>query len=102
MAAATNRENTALAWLKRLWPLLLLLAGTAFVFAMGWHRYLSLQELVDRREALRAAISGHTVLAILVFMWARAEQKAIRDYELLIERRDPDRPIELRKFGRKR
>ena len=27
MAAASNKENTALAWLKRLWPLLLLLAG---------------------------------------------------------------------------
>ena len=65
---AQNKENTALAWLKRLWPLLLLLAGTALVFAMGWHRYLTLQELVDRREALRAAIAGHTALAILAFM----------------------------------
>ena len=68
MAAASNKENTALAWLKRLWPLLLLLAGMAFVFAMGWQRYLTLQELVDRREALRAAIAGHTVLAALAFM----------------------------------
>jgi hypothetical protein len=68
MAAAPNKENVALAWLKRLWPLLLLLAGMAFVFAMGWHRYLTLQELVDRREALREAIAGHTVLAVLAFM----------------------------------
>ena len=68
MAAAPNKENTAIAWLKRLWPLLLLLAGTAFVFAMGWHRYITLQELVDRREALRSSIAGHTVLAILAFM----------------------------------
>ena len=68
MAAATNKDNTALAWLKRLWPLLLLLAGTAFVLAMGWHRYLTLQELVDRREAFRAAIAGHTVPAIFAFM----------------------------------
>ena len=68
MAAASNKENTALAWLKRLWPLLLLLAGMALVFAMGWHRYLTLQELVARREALSAAIAGHTILAVLTFM----------------------------------
>ena len=68
MAAAAPSKDTALAWLKRLWPLLLLLAGMAFVFAMGWQRYLTLQELVDRREALRAAIAGHTVLAALAFM----------------------------------
>jgi len=68
MAAASNKENTALAWLRRLWPLLLLLAGMALVFAMGWHRYLTLQELVTRREALSAAIAGHTILAVLAFM----------------------------------
>src|SRR6476660_651130 len=68
MAAASNKENTALAWLKRLWPLLLLLAAMALVFAMGWHRYLTLQELVERREAFRTSIAGHALLAILAFM----------------------------------
>jgi uncharacterized membrane protein YdjX (TVP38/TMEM64 family) len=67
MATASDRENTALAWLKRLWPLLLLVAAMALVFAMGWHRYLTLQALVDRREALRAAIAGHTLTALLIF-----------------------------------
>jgi uncharacterized membrane protein YdjX (TVP38/TMEM64 family) len=68
MAIAPDKETTALGWLKRLWPLLLLLAAMVLVFAMGWHRYLTLQELVDRREALRAAIADHTLLAILAFM----------------------------------
>jgi uncharacterized membrane protein YdjX (TVP38/TMEM64 family) len=68
MAVAEDKLATAVAWLKRLWPLLLLLAATALVFAMGWHRYLTLQELVERREALRASIAGHTLLAILAFM----------------------------------
>jgi uncharacterized membrane protein YdjX (TVP38/TMEM64 family) len=54
--------------LKRLWPLLLLIAVAAFVFAMGWHRYLTLQELIERREALRAAIAGNMLLAVLAFM----------------------------------
>src|SRR6478735_11850357 len=68
MAAAAPSKDTALAWLKRRWPLLLLLAGMAFVFAIGWQRYLTLQELVDRREDLRAAIAGHTLMALLIFM----------------------------------
>ena len=54
MAVAEDKQAGAVAWAKRLWPLLLLLAAMALVFAMGWHRYLTLQELVERREALRA------------------------------------------------
>lgn len=68
MALAEDKQTSTVAWLKRLWPLALLLAATALVFAMGWHRYLTLQELVERREALRAAIAGHTPMAILIFM----------------------------------
>ena len=68
MAVAEDKQAGAVAWAKRLWPLLLLLAAMALVFAMGWHRYLTLQELVERREALRASIAGHTLLAILAFM----------------------------------
>jgi len=68
MAVAQDRDPTALAWVKRLWPVLLLLAATVFVFAFGWHRYLTLRELVDRREDLRVAIAGHTLMALLIFM----------------------------------
>jgi uncharacterized membrane protein YdjX (TVP38/TMEM64 family) len=68
MAVAEDKRASAIAWSKRLWPLLLLLAAMAIVFAMGWHRYFTLQELVERREALRAAIAGHAILAILAFM----------------------------------
>ena len=35
---------------------------------MDWHRYLTLQELIARREALRAAIAGNMPLALLAFM----------------------------------
>src|SRR6476659_10271127 len=68
MAVAQDRDPTALAWVKRLWPLLLLRAATVCVLAFGWHRYLTLQELVDRREELRVAIAGHTLMALLIFM----------------------------------
>ena len=68
MAIAEDKQAGAVAWAKRLWPLLLLLAAMALVFAMGWHRYLTLQELVERREAFRTSIAGHALLAILAFM----------------------------------
>ena len=68
MAVAGDKQAGAVAWAKRLWPLLLLLAAMALVFAMGWHRYLTLQELVERREALRTSIAGHTLLAILAIL----------------------------------
>ena len=35
---------------------------------MDWHRYLTLPELIERREALRAAIAGNMPLALLAFM----------------------------------
>jgi uncharacterized membrane protein YdjX (TVP38/TMEM64 family) len=68
MSPSADQVHGALPWLKRLWPLLLLIAAAAFALAMGWHRYLTLQELVERREALRAAIEGNLVLALLAFM----------------------------------
>jgi uncharacterized membrane protein YdjX (TVP38/TMEM64 family) len=77
MAVAQDRDPTALASVKRLWPLLLLLVATAFVFVMGWHRYLTLQQLVDRREDLRAAIAGHTPMALLIFMAVYAATVAL-------------------------
>ncbi len=68
MALAPDQQGGVKAWLKRFWPLIALVAAAAFVVAMGWHRYLTLQELVLRRESLRAAITDHTLLAFLAFM----------------------------------
>jgi len=68
MALARHDDGSAVGWLKRLWPLLLLIAAAALVVSMGWTRYLSLEELVSRREALRALIAGHMWLALLAFM----------------------------------
>jgi len=51
----------------RLWPLLLLMALGGFVLAMGWERYLSLEQLADNRESLRTFIADHYLLALLVF-----------------------------------
>ena len=56
------------AWVRRLWPLGLLLAGTALVFAMGWGSYLSLESLAENRAALAQAIDANLPLALLIFV----------------------------------
>src|SRR5262245_36215717 len=65
----TASETTrGAAWLKRLWPLLLLIAASAFVLAMGWPRYLTLQKLAENRETLRAFIDANMVLSLAGFI----------------------------------
>lgn len=54
-------------WLKRLWPLLLILGLGGLVVAMGWHRHLSLEQLASNRETLRAFIESNLTLALAVF-----------------------------------
>jgi uncharacterized membrane protein YdjX (TVP38/TMEM64 family) len=68
MQTVSESANGAMFWLKRLWPLLLLIAATALAFAMGWHRYLSLQVLAENREGLRAYIEAHMLLSLTIFI----------------------------------
>ncbi|MCR4265571.1 TVP38/TMEM64 family protein [Nitratireductor sp. ZSWI3] len=49
--------------LRRLLPLLVILAGLAAGYALGLDRYLSLDYLADSRNALRAYVAGHPILA---------------------------------------
>jgi uncharacterized membrane protein YdjX (TVP38/TMEM64 family) len=65
--SSSDSAQGAAMWFKRLWPLLALLAATAFVFAMGWHRYLTFEVLAENREALRGYIASHMVLSLLAF-----------------------------------
>ena len=68
MDTVSDIARGATNWLKRLWPLLLLVAAGGFVLAMGWHRYLTLEHLAANRETLRALIEGHLLLALAVFV----------------------------------
>jgi uncharacterized membrane protein YdjX (TVP38/TMEM64 family) len=65
---AQNMTQGATAWLKRLWPLALLAAAAVLVLAMGWQKNLSLENLAENRDALRAFIDANMVLAILGFI----------------------------------
>ncbi|MGH6736933.1 MAG: TVP38/TMEM64 family protein [Methyloceanibacter sp.] len=68
MDTVSDIARGAAIWLKRLWPLLLLFAVAGFVVAMGWHRYLTLEQLATHRFALRAQIEGNLLLALSVFI----------------------------------
>jgi uncharacterized membrane protein YdjX (TVP38/TMEM64 family) len=68
MSQVSHHASQAGAWLKRFWPLFLLVGACAFVFAMGWQRHLTLEELAARRGELSALIAENPVLSVLAFI----------------------------------
>ena len=56
--------------LKRWLPLGFMLAVMAVVFAMGWHKLLTFENLALKRDVLHAYVAAHTVLALAMFMAA--------------------------------
>jgi uncharacterized membrane protein YdjX (TVP38/TMEM64 family) len=54
--------------LRRLIPLIVVVAASALVFAMGWHRQLSFETLVRHHEALKAFIAAHQVTAVAAYI----------------------------------
>jgi uncharacterized membrane protein YdjX (TVP38/TMEM64 family) len=68
MTPAPDRTDATKNWLKRLWPLIALLAAMAFAFAMGWHRYLNIETFAENRETLRAYIAGNMLLSLSIFV----------------------------------
>ena len=68
MMTASEGAHAAVLWLKRLWPLLLLFAAGGLVLAMGWHRYLTLQELAENRGTLRGLVDANMALSLAAFI----------------------------------
>jgi uncharacterized membrane protein YdjX (TVP38/TMEM64 family) len=54
--------------LRRFAPLAVIAAVTILVLAMGWHRELSLENLVHHRAALDAFVAGHGLAALATFV----------------------------------
>ena len=54
--------------IKRLLPLVILLAAIAAAYALGLHRYLTLDALRDNRATLSAYVQQHYLIAALVYM----------------------------------
>src|SRR5262249_56268291 len=54
--------------LRRLVPLIVVVAASAVVLAMGWQRQLSFESLVRHHAALRAFIAAHEVSALAAYV----------------------------------
>ncbi len=52
---------------KRWLPLLLLAAAMALVFAMGWHKYLSIKTIGLNYDALKGFIAEHFLAALVIY-----------------------------------
>lgn len=67
-ASGTDEAGAKRGWVKRLLPLAVLAGVAALVFSQGWHQYLTIERLADNRDALKAYIEAHFLLALLAFM----------------------------------
>src|SRR5262249_56325729 len=54
--------------LRRLVPLIVIVAASVAVFAMGWQRQLSFETLARHHDALRGFITTHEVAAVAAYM----------------------------------
>src|SRR3954464_15633928 len=55
-------------WLIRLAPLAAIARASGGLYAMGWHRSLSLETLVGNRAAIDAFVADHRLAAVLAFV----------------------------------
>lgn len=67
MKAAKERATARRSGYWRYLPLLIVAAGLAFGYAMGWQRYFTLSFLSESSDALRALVDSRPVLAPVVF-----------------------------------
>lgn len=63
-AAAAKKGAGLSNWI----PLVVILGAMALVFAMGWHKYLTLEQIGMNYDTIRGFINDNLVLAILAFM----------------------------------
>ena len=66
--ARTDDVTTGRRIVRRLAPLVVLLALGGFAIAMGWHNYLTFDALVANREALAAFVAANRPLALATYM----------------------------------
>lgn len=62
----TETAAPAAKW-KRFLPLAIVAGGLAFAYAMGWHRFFTLEFLAESREAMTAYVANNYALSIIGF-----------------------------------
>ena len=66
----TQDAAKAVSPLRRYLPLIAIAALMAFVFAMGWHKYLSFRTIGLNYDALQVFIGKHLLLALVLYILA--------------------------------
>src|SRR5262245_16907718 len=64
----TVEAHPALAILKRYGPLVCLGAAMLLVLGMGWHRQVTLENIVALRDRFHHVLETHKILAVLVYI----------------------------------
>ena len=54
--------------IKRLLPVAVIVGLIGLVYAMGWHRYLTVEQLYESRTALKAYIADNFALSLAIYM----------------------------------
>lgn len=67
---STTSETTTSSGLKRWFPLLVILAAMALVFAMGWHKLLTFKTIGTNYDALKSYIASNLGAALALYMLA--------------------------------
>ncbi len=72
IAVTTEPEETQASAGKSSWtrfvPIIIIIAGLGFGYAMGWHEFLSLEFLANSREMLKATVAENYTLSIAGFV----------------------------------
>jgi uncharacterized membrane protein YdjX (TVP38/TMEM64 family) len=67
LLAVDKRRATLKAW-KRFGPLAVIAAATLLVFAMGWHREVTVENIVALRDRFHVVLTEHRVASVLAFV----------------------------------
>ncbi len=62
------KASGALSVLKRFGPLMLVGAVILFIIAMGWHRHVTLENIVTARDRFHHMLAEHAVLAVVIYV----------------------------------
>jgi uncharacterized membrane protein YdjX (TVP38/TMEM64 family) len=66
-AEADARPRTLLSVLRQFGPLLLIVAVSLLVFAMGWHRHVTFENIVALRDRFQVVLDEHRALSIFIY-----------------------------------
>jgi uncharacterized membrane protein YdjX (TVP38/TMEM64 family) len=64
---ADARPRTLFSRIRQFGPLVLIVAVSLLVFAMGWHRHVTFETIVALRDRFQIVLDEHRVLSILVY-----------------------------------